>query len=116
MKPYVTLLCNSNKPTMEIRRLRTLAFEIFKTLNEINPLYMKNIFTPKENAKVRQNDIIVKRINTSRFGTQSLRSLGPKIRNNLPSNIKSATSFLKFKEYIKTWLGPKCRCKVCINI
>ena len=95
---------------MEIPRLRTLAVEIFKTLNEINPPL------PKENAKVRQNDIIVKRINTSRFGTQSLRSLGPKIWNNLPSNIKSETSFLKFKEYIKTWLGPKCRCKVCINM
>ena len=54
---------------MEIPRLRTLAVEIFKTLNEINPPL------PKENAKVRQNDIIVKRINTSRFGTQSLRSL-----------------------------------------
>ena len=46
-----------------------------------------------------------KRTNTSRFGTQSLRSLGPKIWNNLPSNRKSDTSFLKFKEYIKTWLG-----------
>ena len=76
---------------MEIQRLRTLAVEIFKTLNEINPPYMKNIFTPKENAKVRQNDIIVKRINTSRFGTQSLRSLGPKIWNNLPSNTKYLT-------------------------
>ena len=43
---------------MEIRRLRTLAVEIFTTLNEINPPYMKNIFKPKENAKVRQNDII----------------------------------------------------------
>ena len=95
---------------MEIPRLRTLAVEIFKTLNEINPPL------PKENAKVRQNDIIVKRINTSRFGTQSLRSLGPKIWNNLPSNIKSETSFLKFKEYIKTWLGLKCRCKVCISM
>ena len=63
---------------MEIRRLRTLAVEIFKTLNEINPPYMKSIFTPKENAKVRQNDIIAKRINTSRFGTQSLRPLDPK--------------------------------------
>ena len=76
---------------MEIRRLRTLAIEIFKTLNEINPPYMKNIFRPKENAKVRQNDIIVKRTNTSRFSAQSLRSLGPKIWNNLPSNIKSET-------------------------
>ena len=109
---YKTLLRYSNKPTIEIRRLRTLAVEMFKTLNEINPPYMKNIFTPKENAKVRQNDIIVKRINTSRFGTQSLRSLGPKIWNSLPSNIKSEISFLKFKEYIKTWLGLKCRCKV----
>ena len=109
---YETLLCNTNKPTMEIRRSRTLDVEIIKTLNEI----MKGIFTPKENAKVRQNDIIVKRINTSRFGTQSLRSLGPKIWNNLPSNIKSEISFPKFKEYIKTWLGPRCRCKVCIEM
>ena len=76
MKPY---FANINQPTMEIRRSRTLAAEIFKTLNEINPPYMKNIFTPKENAKVRQNDIIVNHINTSRFGTQSLRSLDPKI-------------------------------------
>ena len=43
---YETLLRNDNKPTMEIRRLRTLAVEIFKTLNEISPPYMKNIFTP----------------------------------------------------------------------
>ena len=54
---YENLLRNSNKPTMEILRLRTLAVEIFQTLNEINPPYMKNIFTPKENSKVRQNDI-----------------------------------------------------------
>ena len=69
---YKTLLRNSSKPTMEIRRLWTLAVEIFKTLNEINPPYMKNIFSLKENAKVRQNGIIVKHVNTSRFGTQSL--------------------------------------------
>ena len=73
---------------MEIRRLRTLAVEIFKTVNETNPPYTKNIFTPKENAKVRQNDIIVKRIKTRRFDTHSLRSLGPKTWNNLPLNIK----------------------------
>ena len=85
---YEILLHNSNKPTVEIQRLRTLAVKIFKTLNEINPPYIKNIFTPKENAKVRQNDIIIKRINTSRFGTQSLRSVGPKIWNNLSSNQK----------------------------
>ena len=84
---------------MKIQRLIT-AVQIYKILNEINPLYMKNIFTPKENSKVRQNDITVKGINASRFGTQSLRPFGQKIRNNLLSEI----SFPKFKEYIKTWL------------
>ena len=94
---YENLLRNSNKPTMEIRILRTLAVEVFKTLNQINLAYMKNVFTLKKISKVRQNDIIVKRINTSRLGTQSLRSLGPKIWNNLPLNRKSETSFPKFK-------------------
>ena len=58
MNMSLSTLHNSNKPTMEIQRLRTLAVEIFKTLNEINPPYMKNIFKPKENTKVRQNDTI----------------------------------------------------------
>ena len=58
MNTSLSTLHNSNKPTMEIQRLRTLAVEIFKTLNEINPPYMKNIFKPKENTKVRQNDTI----------------------------------------------------------
>ena len=77
---------------MEIRILRTLAVEIFTTLNEINPPNMKNIFTPKESARIRQNDTIV--------SVQGLKFLGLKVWNNLPSNIKSETSFLKFREYI----------------
>ena len=43
---------------MEIKKLRTLATEIFKTINNINPSYMKSIFTPKANAKLRLHDII----------------------------------------------------------
>ena len=89
---------------MEIGRIRTLAVEIFKTLNEISFPYMKNVFTPKENSKVRQNDIIVKHINTSRFGTQSLRLLGPKIWNHLPSNIKSEIHFRNLRNILKRGL------------
>ena len=33
---------------MSINRLRTLCVEIFKTLNELNPSFMKNISTVKE--------------------------------------------------------------------
>ena len=40
---YSELLNRSGKPSMEVTRLRTLALEIFKTLNILNPDYMKEI-------------------------------------------------------------------------
>ena len=40
---------------------------------------MKNIFTPKPNAKTEQNDIIVRHHNTATCGDKSLIDLGPKI-------------------------------------
>lgn len=44
---------------MEIKSVRVLTIEIFKTINNINPSYMKNIFTSEVNAKVPPNDIAV---------------------------------------------------------
>ena len=80
---------------MEIKRLRTLATEVFKTINNINPSDMKNIFTPKTNAKIRR--IIQKTHNIATYSDKSLTALRPKIWNKLPTNIKSLTS-LTFAE------------------
>ena len=49
---YKTLLDKSGKESMKIRRIKTLATEIFKTVNELNPNFMKNIFTSKTNSRV----------------------------------------------------------------
>ena len=38
------VLNKSGKVSMEEKRLRNLALEIFKTLNHLNPEYMKEIF------------------------------------------------------------------------
>ena len=56
---YQTLLKLSQKSLMEINRLRTLALEIFKTINDLNPSFMKSIFSEKLNARVRPNQILV---------------------------------------------------------
>ena len=61
---YDVLLRKSGKVTMEIKLLRVLAIEIFKIVNNLNPNYMKDIFTPKLHPKVRPNDILVKHHNT----------------------------------------------------
>ena len=67
------LLRKSGKVTMEIERLRVLAIEIFKKVNNLNPNYMKDIFTPKLHPKVRPNDILVKHHNTITYCTKNIR-------------------------------------------
>ena len=49
---YDALLRKSGKVTMEIKQLRVLAFEIFKTVNNLNPNYMKDLCTPKLHPQV----------------------------------------------------------------
>ena len=84
---YGNLIKKNGSTTMEIKKLRTLATEIFKTINSINPSYMKNIFTPKPNAKTGQHDIIVRYHNTATCGDKSLIGLGPKIQHKLPATL-----------------------------
>ena len=67
--------------TIKIKRLRTLANEIFKRINNINPSYTKNILTPETKAKIRPHDIIVRHHNTATYGDKILTALGPKILN-----------------------------------
>ena len=98
---------------MEIRRPRTLALEFFKTLNDLNPAFMKNLFAKREVSKRRKNNLEIPNRNTVKFGDKSIRSLGPHIWNGLPEEIKNETSYDKFKEYSNTWYGPKCTCSLC---
>ena len=97
---------------MEIKRLRNLALEIFKTINDVNPSFMKSIFSAKLNARVRPNDVLVNTPKSATFGDKSLATLGPKIQNALPQKI-AENSYVKFKDYIATWFGPKCKCNFC---
>ena len=94
---YETLLKISRTSTMPIKRMKQLAIEIFKTVNNLNSDFMKNVFTSKENARVRPRDLLVRSHNTATYGDKSLKILGPKIWNTLPTEIKCETSLSKFK-------------------
>ena len=110
---YEELLHKAKKPTIEIRKLRTLATEIFKTINNLNPPYMKEIFTQNTIRNTERKRLLVKATNTKRYGTDSLKHLGPKIWNCLPQDIKDSSSLFIFKSKINTWSGPSCNCAAC---
>ena len=112
---YEHLLKISDRPSIEIKHLRNLATEIFKTLNDLNPPFMKEIFTLNSNRDTSRMKLLVKTQNTKRYGTNTLRSMGPKIWNNLSTEQKNAKNLNIFKELIKTWSGPECGCNACLN-
>ena len=103
---------------MEVKRFRTLWLEVFSTLNNLNPGFMEEIFYQTKWLTHRPNNIQVNVYKTAKYGDESLRTLGPQTWNSLPEhmNMKAETNFIKFREYINRWLGPICKCNLCVYI
>ena len=103
---------------MQVSRLRVLCIEVFKTLKNLNPSFMHDIFKIKSStySSRNPNDLQHYRPNQVTFGSNSLRSLGPQIWNGLPNEIKSAENLNSFKHLIKKWDGPNCKCNACQHV
>ena len=61
---------------METKRLRRMVYEIFKTLNNLNPVFMKDIFHYSPNATHKTYNLHTHSQNTAKFGNKSLRAFG----------------------------------------
>ena len=72
---------------MELKRLRTLALEACKTVNNIKPEYMKEIFHKTDFSTHRPINLDVNENHTPKYGSKILRYLGPHIWNCLPNQI-----------------------------
>jgi len=111
---YESLLEISRKSKVYTRIHRILAKEVYKTLNDCNPGYMKTIFqkTLRNNPR-RPNNLQVQGFKGITYGKNSLRTLGTQIWNNLPEDFKSASSLSMFENLIKVWSDFNCSCKMC---
>ena len=114
---YEELLEKSGKCNMSLQRIRFLCIEIYKSINSLNPDFMKNIFEMKTNNRIVREkyklNLNIPRTNQVTFGTNSLKSYGPKIWNALPFSIKTAENLKVFKTLIKKWNGASCSCIIC---
>ena len=114
---YEDLLSKRGKPTMNVRSLKTLCVEIYKTLHDLNPSFTNNIFRLKINGRQVPDkyklNLDIPKWNQKTFCYKSLRVLGPKICNNLPYRIKSSEALDTFKNLLKNWDGNSCKCNLC---
>ena len=97
------------------KNIQLLATEIYKTVNGLAPIIMNTIFEIKDIECNLRNKINFKprRINSVRYGIDSLTYLGPKIWNIVPEDLKKSESLNVFKTKIKKWIPRDCPCRFC---
>ena len=67
------------------------------------------LFSKAKNLTHRPLDINFNQNNTTKYGNNSLRILGPHIWSSLPSEIIEETEYEKYKNYLNDWFGLKCK-------
>ena len=112
---YEELLIKSGSVKIHHRNLQILATEIYKVINNLSQLLMKEIFPIKDTKyNLRNENIFISRnIRSVHYGTETITFLGPRIWAQLQNEIKKSNSLSIFKHKIKTWVPEKCPCRLC---
>ncbi|MCU7801407.1 MAG: reverse transcriptase family protein, partial [gamma proteobacterium symbiont of Lucinoma myriamae] len=112
---YEELLQKANIPTLHVRRLRVMALETFKILNNIAPTVLSNLVSLRESKySFRYSNILqVPQVRTSSFGKNSFKYTAAVLWNSLPEEFRKVNSFNHFRSLISNWTGNLCKCNIC---
>ena len=111
---FQQLLKQNSLVSIHHRNLQTLATKIFKTKSGLNPVIMEDVFKFKNLAYNFWNAGTLNRnnVNSVKYGTETITSLGAKIWKILPNDYKELISLSTFKSKIKNWETDKCSCRL----
>ena len=114
-RSFEDLLLHSNEVSIHQKHLRQLATEIYKSLTDLSPEFIKPFFTVKElSCNLRNGHILnLPTARSTYYGTNSILFRACQVWNNLPLSIKQSQSLLEFKPNIKTLRRIECLCKIC---
>ena len=112
---YSNLLLSSNAVSIHQRHFRFLVTEIFKSISQINPKFMRSFLKQKKlSHNLRKRAILnLPRTQSTYHGTNAICFRGPRIWNNLPAKVKSSNSVFEFKTKIKNQGNIDCGCLIC---
>ena len=112
---FETLLEKSGSISIHHRNIQLLATEIFKTLNNLSPSIMSEIFKLKKTTYALWTETCLQAISprTTTYGLDSVSYLAPKIWNIVPNEIKRCKTLNSFRHSIKNWKPTACPCRLC---
>ena len=91
-----------------------MAIEIYKVMQATFPPLLNEVFVPRQcNYELRgYNFLERRRVNSVRYGTESISLLAPKIWEILPKEIKDSDTLQIFKAKIKKRVPVECLCRL----
>ena len=109
------LLLSTNTQPLHIRRLKQMACEVFKIVNNMSPSYISDLVKIKSSAYDfrEEKKADVPRVNRTRYGFRSFRSEAARVWNSLPNEVRLVESYLQFHRMVHAWDGPGCKCPLC---
>ena len=112
---YDELLSKSKLHSLKIRRMRSLAIEVYKVINKECPVYLQDSIHIKNNSYSfrYQNIVELPQVRTTSHGLQSFMYAVTKLWNELSDEFRKQFSLNQFKTLISSWSGSSCQCFAC---
>ena len=108
--PFNDLLEETKSVSVHIRNLRLLLIEVYKSLNGLNPDFMRPLFQRKAcHYKLRSGNTLIlpSSTRTNSFDFRAILAW-----NYLPKGLKEALTLNDFKVGIED-INIYCKCKIC---
>ena len=105
---YSSLLEKCGYTMLHVRCIKIIASEVFKSLNDLNPILMSEMFTVKDiSYDLRDSNILLQpKFKKITYGKNTFKYYGSHIWNLLPKDVKTCTDINNFNNLLKTWEGP----------
>ena len=99
--------------TIHVRYIQHLATDAYKVKNGLSLVIMNDVFQFGKNSAYElrsDNHLQITNIQTAHFGSESTKTLGARIWNLVPEEIKASKFLMIFTNEIKNWTPKSCLC------
>ena len=111
---FESLLQKDNSVTFHERNIQDLTLEVYKTMHDLNPVFMREIFSLKQNIHHTRNEqLIYHNPRTVAYGLQYFGFKASHSWRSIPRNIQETTDINIFKNYTLENIKKFCKCNLC---
>ena len=111
---FKMLLEKDNTVTIHQRNIQNLTIETYKTLNNLNPTFMNEIFYLKEqHYNTRKQELAYPNPHTVSHGLESFGYKATQLWSQIPNKIQQADNLSTFKKEISKHCVNICNCNLC---